>query len=156
MKRFRIPLILAAIPAFLAIVAAVAFFVIYILQPVFLQRLHIQSLLGLQIPRTATIVERQFRMESGLGRFFIKLELTQNEHNILRRSFYFNNRYTYMIRHVEQQFNYNALSVDDIAEIGYRYRLTRRTVYFFAGTSKNIEALLVTTTTGEHFIYIFY
>jgi len=151
----------------------------YFFEPLFLRRSFIERVSMLEIPRTAPIIEYQFGITSfGIQPFFAKLELTQGEYDILRPLFTAyqeslrplfttDQEYLQVVHRLEHQhfesfylmkqdFGYTSISIDDIEEIGWCDRLTGRTSIFLAGTSKLTQMILIATSDGEHFLYVFH
>ena len=130
---------------------------IYFFQPLVLRRSYISRIAQLDIPRSAQIVEYRFGITSfGIEPFFAKIRLSQEEYEVLRRYFIVNQEDIHVFSRMKQDFNYQSLSIDDIVEIGLRDRLTRRTSIFLVGSSRLIQIIIVETSNGEHFLYVFY
>jgi len=141
----------------LIIIIILAFLLAYFFEPLFLRRSYIERVTTLEIPRTAPIVEYQFGITSfGIQSFFAKLELSQEEHAALKRYFIVSEEYLEDFRRMKQDFGYTSINVDDIAEIGWIDRLTRRMSISLVGTSWWIQSIIITTNEGEHFLYVFY
>ena len=144
---------------FALLVALIALILLaYIFQPLFLRRNYISRISQLDIPSSAQIVEYRFSISSfGIEPFFAKLKLSQEEYKILEKQFFsFNQDYVQAFYRMKQNSNYESLHTDDIAKIGWRDRLTSRTSIFLVGSSRTINAFLVTTNDGSHFLYVFY
>ena len=129
----------------------------------FLRKSFISSLANFEIPATAQIVEYRFRINSfGVEPFFAKLELGQEDYEIVKGYFF-----SYGQEHQQEFFRYylfrrkpnfiNAsISPDDIATIGLRDRMTSRISSTGWGSTRVIHSFLITTNDGEHFLYVFY
>jgi len=141
----------------LIIIIVITFLLTLFFEPLFLRRRYIERITTLEIPRTASIIEYQFGITSfGIQPFFAKLELSQEEYSTLRRYFIVSEEYLEEFHHMTQTFNYTSVSLDDIAEIGWIDRMTRRMSIFLEGTSWWIQSIIITTDEGEHFLYVFF
>ena len=137
------------------VVLVVSFF-----QPLFLRRSYIDRVSRLDIPRTAQIIEYRFGIRYfDISPFFTKLQLNEEEFNILRG--YFSNQERFRQEHIsafnrmKRDFNYTSVNIDNIAEIWLRDRMTS-TNSFLVGSTRVIYNILITTNEGKHFLYVFY
>ena len=127
---------------------------------------YISRISQLEIPSTASIVEYQFGINLfGIDPFFAKLELNQEDYNILRRYFQpsiyaepdaFVERSLTAFLHMQQRTNYVTVYSDDIIEIGWRERITSRSSIFPVRSSKTINSILITTSENEYFLYVYF
>ena len=141
----------------LIIIILLAFLLAFFFEPLFLRRSFIERVTTLEIPRTAPIVEYQFGISSfGIQPFFAKLELSEEEYSTLRSSFIISEEYLEEFRRMKQAFDYTLISVDDIVEIGWIDRQTRTMSIFLEGSSRWTQSIIITTSEGEHFLYVFY
>ena len=140
-----------------AVIILVLFLALFF-QPLFFRRNFIDGVVRLEIPRTAQIIDyRVGASRWGVAPFFAKLELSQEDYETWARHFYREEDYLWLFNRMQQAFNYESTSVDDIVGIGHVDRLTRRTsIVLLAGSSRSRHALFVTTNDGRHFVYVFY
>ena len=149
------------------LIAAVVF--VYLLsiffQPLFLRQSFIDSIAGdmrLEIPQTAEIVEYRFGISSfGIDPFFAKLELSQEEFEVLFGDFEpsqsFNRSMLQSFTSMQRRFNYELIHADDIVRISWWDRMTSQQQLFFLSASTRVyEVLIIETIDGEHFLYMFY
>jgi len=170
---------------FIAVIVIVIFasLLAYLFEPLFMRRSFIERVAArvdtVQIPHTAPIIEYQFGITSfGIQPFFAKLELPQEEYDILkphfvanlenlRQHFPVNQQYLQVLYDMNQQslhefyqmklnFNYTSVSIGDIKEIGFNYRQTGRMSIFLAGTSRKTQIIIIATNDDEHFLYVFH
>jgi hypothetical protein len=102
---------------------------IFLFEPIFLRRSFIDSVgvnMGLDIPQTARIVEYRFCINDfGAEPFLVKLELSQEEHDVLRSSF-FSDVEMFRFNSIRQRLNYESPSIPDAIDIGWQYRMSSK------------------------------
>ena len=126
-------------------------------QPLFFRRNFIDRIVNFEMPRTAQIIDYKFGINTwGVEPFFVKLELSQEEYDVFITSFCVNEEHLRMFNRMQQRFNYESINVDDIVEIGWRFRITSRQSIFLVATSRHIQSILISTNDGGRFLYIFY
>lgn len=130
---------------------------IYFFQPLFLRRSFIGRSIGLDIPRTTQIVEYRIAVnEFGIDPFFAKLQLSQEDYEILIQQFSTSMVQMHGFNLLQRNFNYESEIIDNIQEVGWKYRMTSRTSIHLLGSSRFIESFIIKTIDGEYFLYVFY
>jgi len=130
---------------------------LFFIDPLFFRKDYIESLTRFEIPKSAEIVEYRFGVSQfGAEPFFAKLELNQEDYDVVMENFSFNKERLHEFSRMGRRFNYTSTSVYDIEEIGRNLRLTGRFSMFFSSTSREVEIILITTNDGRHFLYVFY
>ena len=130
---------------------------LFFIDPLFFRKDYIESLTRFEIPKSAEIVEYRFGISQfGAEPFFAKLELNQEDYDVVMENFSFNKERLHEFSRMSRRFNYTSTSVYDIEEIGRNLRLTGRFSMFFSSTSREVEIILITTNDGRHFLYVFY
>ena len=153
-QKFRWVIALVIVLVFICL--AVHFF-----QPIFLRRSFIDSVgqnMRLDVPQTAQIVEYRFGINSfGVEPFLVKLELNQEQYDILARNFSVNEVQTHRFNHIKKALDYESHVIDNIAEVGWRYSMTAKySLFLNMGATRVYEALIIETIYGEYFLYMFY
>jgi len=152
-----------------AVALIIALIFVYLLtiffQPLFLRRSFIDSIardMRLEIPQTTEIVEYRFGISSfGIDPFFAKLELSQEDVDVwfgdLQPEQAFIERSLQAFTIMQQNFNYEAVHVDDIMRIRWIERMTSQQEMFLgAATTRVYEVLIIGTIDSEYFLYMFY
>ena len=167
-KKLKKIIVIVAMPIVLIMLV---FFIGWLFQPLFLRYSYLERITRLEIPRTAQIVEYRFGITTfGAEPFFAKLELSQEEHDVLIGHFgihpdFLTDEYLdwYLTRSVDtllwmkRVFDYNYIGMDDIAEMGWTdISKSIYTIFPPSGSSRHVNVLIVTTNNGQYFLYVFY